>query len=125
MEHVTSAPNKRTAPDPLDGLTESEWRTLAARLREARRHIGLLQDDVARVLNFSRSTVSAIERGERRVAPLELRRLARLYRRPVEWLLGEEAELSESLLRATEDLAARDKQQVLRSAEILAGAARS
>ena len=125
MEHLASAPNRRTPPDPLGGLTESEWRTLAARLGEARRHIGLLQDDVARALNLSRSTVSAIERGERRVTPLELRRLARLYQCPVEWFLGEEMAPSESLSRATENLAKKDKQQVLRSAEVLAGAARS
>lgn len=124
MEQVASAPNKRTAPDSLGGLTESEWRQLGARLGEARRHIGLLQDDVARVLDLSGSAISAVERGERPVAPLELRRLARLYRRPVEWFLGEEVALSESLLRPTENLATRDKRQVLRSAEILAGAAR-
>jgi transcriptional regulator with XRE-family HTH domain len=124
MEHVASAPNKRTAPDPLGGLTESEWPRLAARLGEARRHIGLSQGDAARVLDLSRPTVSAMERGERHVTPLELRRLARLYRRPVEWFLGDERELSESLLLTTENLATKDMQQVLRSAEILASAAR-
>lgn len=124
MEHVAFVLNKRTALDPLDGLTESEWRRLGARLEEARRHIGLLQDDVAGVLDLSGSAVSVIERGERPVAPLDLHRLARLYRRPVEWFLGEEVALSESLLRTIDNLATRDKQQVLRSAEILAGAAR-
>lgn len=125
MEHVASTPNRRTAWESLAGLAESEWQELAARLGEARRHIGLSQGDAAGVLGLSRPAVTAIERGEHRVTSLELRRLARLYQCPVEWLLSEEAESPESLPRATEDLATRDKQQVLSSAEILAGAARS
>lgn len=124
MVAVVSAPNAARIPDPLGGLGESERRQLVARLGEARRHVGLLQDDAAGALGLSRSTISAIERGKRRIAPLELRRLARLYRRPVGWFLGEESELSESFLRATVELNANDKQEVLRFAEIWAGAAR-
>jgi hypothetical protein len=58
------------------------------------------------------------------VTGLELRRLARLYRRPVGWLLGEEAELNdaEPLYRATAALSDEDKDQVLRFAEFLAAA---
>jgi len=104
------------SPDPLEKLGESEQRQLAERLGEARRHVGLLQLDVASVLGLSRSTVSAIERGTRRVRPFELRRMARLYRRPVGWFL-DRIELSESLLRSTKDLAKTDKLRVLRSAE--------
>lgn len=106
---------------------EIEQQQLGARLRESREYIGLLQEDVAMALGIPRASVSALEAGKRRVTSLELRRLARLYRRPVGWLLGEEApevDSSTPLLRATAALSEGDKEQVLRFAEFLAGAGR-
>lgn len=105
---------------------EIEQRELAARLREAREYVGLLQEDVARALGIPRASVSALESSKRRVSSLELRRLARLYRRPVGWLLGEDLEIDPSapLFRATAELSDNDKEQVLRFAEFLAGAGR-
>ena len=105
----------------------SEAMALARRLREAREYIGLLQEDVAAALNIPRASVSAIESGKRRVSSLELRRLGRLYRRPVAWLLGEEGaevEMDAHLRRATVALSDHDKEQVLRFAEFLADAGR-
>ena len=105
----------------------SEEMALARRLREAREYIGLLQEDVAVALDIPRASVSAIESGKRRVSSLELRRLGRLYRRPVAWLLGEEGaevDMDAPLYRATATLSAQDKEQVLRFAEFLAGAGR-
>ena len=105
----------------------SEEMALARRLREAREYIGLLQEDVAAALDIPRASVSAIESGKRRVSSLELRRLGRLYRRPVAWLLGEEGaevDMDAPLYRATAALSAQDKEQVLRFAEFLAGAGR-
>ena len=105
----------------------SEEIALARRLREAREYIGLLQEDVATALDIPRASVSAIESGKRRVSSLELRRLGRLYRRPVAWLLGEEGaevDMDAPLYRATAALSAQDKEQVLRFAEFLAGAGR-
>lgn len=105
----------------------SEQIALARRLREAREYIGLLQEDVATALDIPRASVSAIESGKRRVSSLELRRLGRLYRRPVAWLLGEEGaevDMNAPLYRATEVLSDQDKEQVLRFAEFLAGAGR-
>jgi hypothetical protein len=66
-----------------------------------------------------------MEAGKRRVTGLELRRLARIYRKPVGWLLGEESiQLgdAEPLYRAAESLSPRDRDQVLRFAEFLAAA---
>ena len=109
-----------------DARGESEQLELAARLREAREYVGLLQEDVAQALGIPRASVSALEAGKRRVSSLELRRLARLYRRPVGWLLGEDLEIDVStpLFRATSALSDNDKEQVLRFAEFLAGAGR-
>jgi len=103
----------------------TEQAELAARLKESRRYIGLVQDEVSSALGIPRASVSEIESGKRKVTSLELRRFARLYRRSVGWLLGEEElDLSghEPLYRATESLSAGDKEQVLRFAEFLAGA---
>lgn len=105
----------------------SEEIAFAQRLRDAREYVGLLQEDVAAALDIPRASVSAIESGKRRVSSFELRRLGRLYRRPVAWLLGEEGaevDMDAPLYRATATLSDQDKEQVLRFAEFLAGAGR-
>jgi transcriptional regulator with XRE-family HTH domain len=112
-----------SAPRSLD-VDSNEQALLGARLKAAREYLGLLQEDVAGALDIPRTSVHAIEAGKRKVTGLELRRLARLYRRPVGWLLGEEVELNnaEPLFRATAALSDEDKEQVLRFAEFLAAA---
>lgn len=114
------------AHDDAGGEIDSEEQAkIGARLKEAREYVGLLQEDVASALSIPRASVSAMESGKRRVTGLEVRRLARIYRKPVGWLLGEDdIELSdaEPLFRATESLSTRDRDQVLRFAEFLAAA---
>lgn len=105
----------------------AEQITLGGRLREAREYVGLRQDEVATALGLPRSSLSALEAGKRKVSGVELRRLARLYRRPIAWLLGEDEVVladAEPLFRATAQLSEQDKEQVLRFAEFLAGAGR-
>lgn len=105
----------------------AEQVVLGGRLREAREYLGLLQEEVATALGIPRTSLSALEAGKRKVSGVELRRLARLYRRPVAWLLGEDdVDLGdvEPLFRATAQLSDQDKEQVLRFAEFLAGAGR-
>lgn len=102
---------------------------VAQRLRSARDTLGLTQEDVASALGITRTSVIAMEAGKRNVTALELRRLARLYRREVSWMLGEGPESIEgrsaedqALFRATAQLSADDKEQVLRFAQFLAAA---
>jgi transcriptional regulator with XRE-family HTH domain len=105
----------------------AEQVALGGRLREAREYVGLLQEEVATALGVPRTSLSALEAGKRKVSGVELRRLARLYRRPVGWLLGEDdVDLDDvaPLFRATAQLSEQDKEQVLRFAEFLAGAGR-
>lgn len=102
-----------------------EHRLVGSRLREAREVVGLTQADVAAALGLPRTSVLSMESGQRKVTGLELRRLSRLYRRPVSWLLGEDDEpdaAADALYRATADLTPEDKEQVLRFAQFLAGA---
>lgn len=101
---------------------------VASRIREAREWIGLTQQEVSGALGVPRTSVHAMEAGKRGVSALELRRLARLYRRPVAWLLGEEADdpaATDGVLPylASLGLSDEDKKQVLRFAEFIAGGA--
>ena len=106
-----------------------DWRALGERLREAREFLGLSQQEVAELLSVSRPAVSQMEAGKRKVSSLELRELARLYRRPYDWLVGEQSPVEEAddavtkaLYRTTRELSDRDRAQVLRFAEFLNGA---
>lgn len=59
------------------------------RLRQARRDAGLTQVEVARRLGRTQSFVTKAERGERRLDVVELRALARIYRKPISFFFGE------------------------------------
>ena len=56
---------------------------LGERLREARKYLGLKQEEVANYLKLPRTALTDIENGQRRVEAIELTRLARLYRQSV------------------------------------------
>ncbi len=104
-----------------------EWQTLGARLKEIREYLNLSQHDVAAATGIPRSAVSDIERGIRKVDSLELRKFSRLYRYPVGYLLGEEAEEigpASALARAVVDLTDHDREELLRFAEFLRFSAR-
>jgi len=53
------------------------------RLRQARKDAGYTQAEVAKIFGKYSSFVSKIEMGERRLDPMELQDLARLYGKPV------------------------------------------
>ena len=56
-------------------------RELGKQLQESRRRAGLTQDDAAKVIDVSRTTIIAIEKGERRVKAGELIKLAQAFGR--------------------------------------------
>ena len=60
----------------LGELTPHE---IGDRLRIARKAAGLTQADVASSIDVARTTLLAIEKGHRRIRPVELQRVARLY----------------------------------------------
>lgn len=61
---------------------------LGARLQEARKARGLTQQDVAEHMGLARTTLVAIEKGERRLTPSELIRVAAYYGRQVSEFVG-------------------------------------
>lgn len=110
-----------------DQESSNEYKVVAERLREARESLGFTQGEVSSALGIPRTSVHALETGKRNVSAIELRRLSRLYRRDVEWLLGEEVEPvnpDSALYRATSELSDEDKEQVLRFAQFLAAGGR-
>jgi len=64
-------------------LNELDLRTLGRELQQARKRSGLTQEQAASVIGAARTTLTAIEKGERRVRPDELIKLARAYNRQV------------------------------------------
>jgi transcriptional regulator with XRE-family HTH domain len=110
------------------GINEAEGidrKALGARLRESREYIGLSQEEVAKILSIPRTALSNIETGRRRVDALELKELAKLYKRPVAYFTGTEAFTEglpkdvEHLARAVSDLSPRDREELTRFAEYL------
>ena len=77
-----------------------DQKELGRRLRQAREASYMTQDDVARHLEVSRSTVAQIELGNRTVSGIELSRLAYLFGRDLRALVADEAPTSEDALVA-------------------------
>ena len=64
-------------------LESIDTRVLGRRLQEARKARGLTQQDVSEFVGVARTTITALEKGERRIRPDELIQLAKLYGKPV------------------------------------------
>jgi Zn-dependent peptidase ImmA (M78 family)/transcriptional regulator with XRE-family HTH domain len=85
-------------------LDQLDPRVLGARLQDARKAAGLIQQVVADRMEMARTTIVAIEKGERRVTVPELLAFAKIYARPVSDLVSRRA-VTESFVpqfRATE-----------------------
>lgn len=67
----------------MSSLHTNRYRTLVARLKEARRRAGMTQVQVAQMLGKPQSFVSKIEQCERRLDPIELLDLAQVYGVPL------------------------------------------
>lgn len=106
-------------------MSEADAAKLARRLREVREYLGLTQKFVADQTGINRVAVIEIEQGKRKVDSLELKRLANLYRYPVQHFLEEEPTYEEgsasvaALARAAGELTEEDRRQVMRFADFL------
>ena len=104
---------------------EEERRQLGDRLREARKYLGLKQEEVATYLKIPRTALTDIESGQRRVEVIELARLAKLYRQPVSFFTGEDDASSglpidvAHLARKAAELSQQDRDELGRFAEYL------
>lgn len=104
---------------------EEERRRLGDRLREARKYLGLKQDEVASYLKIPRTALTDIESGQRRVEAIELTRLAKLYRQSVAYFTGEDEASANlpadvaHLARRVVELSIEDRAELGRFAEYL------
>lgn len=110
----------------LDKDDSAQRAALAQRLREAREFVRLSQEEVATALRISRTAVTHIESGARKVEAVELDRLSALYGQSVEYLLSGQARQDDSrvsfLARATQGLTQRDMEELERFAAFLRNA---
>ena len=92
---------------------------LGSRLQEARKARRLTQQEVADKIGVARTTIVAMEKGERRVQPAEIVRLAALFGRDVHDLIKQRPVL-EGFTTLFRTLAARDEQEVAeREAQVI------
>ena len=109
----------------MEPVDQEARKALGERLREARKYLGLKQGEVAEYLKIQRTALSEIEAGNRRVEAFELQRLAKLYRQPVAYFVGEDEAVSSlpidvaHLARRAADLSRTDRDELGRFAEYL------
>jgi len=101
-----------------------KWQQIGDRLRKAREYLELKQEDAAEAVGLSRSAISMVENGRRKVDAVELGRFAEVYGQSIEALTGttETPPLPESvqaLARAATELSANDRDELLRFAQFL------
>ena len=106
-------------------MAEEDRKTLGQRLKSAREYIGFSQEEVSSYLNVPRSALSLMETGQRKVAALELKELARLYKKPLGYFTGEEPSDATfganvaHLARKVSGLSPDDQQELERFADFL------
>lgn len=69
----------------LSAVYDPDYRYVIKRVREARENAGMTQVQVADALGRPLSFVSKCELGERRIDPVDLKRFADLYGKPLEY----------------------------------------
>lgn len=68
-------------------IYSKEYKNIIERLKTARLEVGLKQEEVAAKLKKPQSYISKIERGERRVDAAELKELAKVLKKDVNFFL--------------------------------------
>lgn len=101
-----------------------KWREIGDRLRQAREYLELKQEEAAEAVGLSRSALSLVENGRRKVDAVELARFAEVYGRSIEALTGVATvpplpESVQAVARAANELSADDRSELLRFAEFL------
>jgi transcriptional regulator with XRE-family HTH domain len=111
--------------DKQGDSSDEDRKALGERLRGAREYLGFSQDQVATFLGVSRSALSLMETGQRKVEALELKKLAGLYKRPVGYFTDEDEDDASvdadvrHLARKVAELSAEDRREVVRFTEYL------
>jgi len=70
-----------------DGIYSKEHNKLIERIIKARKEAGLSQWDAAKRLGRSQSYISKIEVGQRKIDVIELKKIARVYKKPINYFI--------------------------------------
>lgn len=102
-------------------LDKIDLRQLGQRLQQARKRQGLTQEDAAKIINVVRTTITAIEKGERRIKASELMRLAEAYGKELSDFVRSRPEIGEFQVQFRSALSrtAADDERVAASIELL------
>lgn len=98
---------------------------IGQRLQDARKYLGFTQEEVAEYVNVNRTALVEMEKGNRKVGALELKKLARLYKQPTTHFTGEDAATSTlpadvaHLARKAASLSSNDREELVRFADFL------
>lgn len=120
-----TVPEEHTIHDPE---WNPGWELVGERLRTAREYLNFSQQHVADRTGIPRTAISDVERGTRKVDILELRKLGRLYHRPIDYFLDEDPEAvvadhaAAMLARTLSPLSDGDREQVVKFAQFLQSA---
>jgi transcriptional regulator with XRE-family HTH domain len=105
---------------------ENDRILIGTRLKDAREYLQLSQDEVAKILEIPRTAISLMEAGQRKVDAIELKKLSRIYQRPIDYFTGGTmdvvAPIPESvqhLARTAAKLSDRDREELLQFARFL------
>jgi len=106
------------------GEETEKWQQIGERLRQAREYLELSQEEAAEAVGISRSALSLVENGKRKVDAVELGRFAEIYGQSIEVLSGNAVtpplpESVQALARAATELSPEDRDELLRFAEFL------
>lgn len=70
-------------------MNEDPRTIIGRRLKEAREYLNLSQEEAASFAKISRSAISLIENGQRKLDSVELMNLAKLYQKPIAYFTEE------------------------------------
>ena len=79
---------KRCVTEIVEGYEKSDRKVFAVRLRQARTEAGMTQTELAKEIGMSQSTYTNYENLKCEPPIAVLKRLARILKRPTDWLLG-------------------------------------
>ena len=68
-------------------IYSKEYKNVIKKLKKARLEAGLKQTEIAKKLGKPQSFVSKIERGERRIDVAELKELAKIYKKDINFFI--------------------------------------
>lgn len=99
-----------------------EYRRIGLKIREARQADNMSQKDLALSIGYESATaISLIESGERKISIVDLKQLAKILSRTINFFLDNNNEKPDIryALRANEDLSKTDQEEILRFIEFI------